>query len=324
MTSREKFEAWWEQEKYDDKLNCITGIMFNRIKANMFLSWQASEEAMAVQLANAESKCRDLAALCELQERRKADNAEPVFFIEVEGDDWIQAGRIPGSTFDFNNLPDGINKLYATPPAPVVPDAIEPDYEVIKAILPTANPDEYACCIAADMWNACRAAMLQAGNSPVIPDCWIPVSERMPELDTRVLLYFHDYGGHIEDGCIGDEGDGPYHYFFDGDSLSHEPTHWMPLPASPHFREIGNSSTNNCRENAKTSTNPASLNSNVTIDCWCRSCRPVTMNDMRFVVCPDCGNKRCPHANDHRNDCTGSNEPGQIGSAYQAAPKQEE
>ncbi|HFG5531673.1 TPA: hypothetical protein ACIWOL_002971 [Salmonella enterica subsp. enterica serovar Java] len=45
--------------------------------------------------------------------------AEPVFYIEVEGDDWTQAGRIPGSTFDFNNLPDGINQLYATPPAPV-------------------------------------------------------------------------------------------------------------------------------------------------------------------------------------------------------------
>lgn len=51
-----------------------------------------------------------------------------------------------------------------------MPPAIEPEYEVIKAILPTANPDEYACCIAADMWNACRAAMLQAGNSPVTPD----------------------------------------------------------------------------------------------------------------------------------------------------------
>ncbi|HIB1450542.1 TPA: DUF550 domain-containing protein, partial [Salmonella enterica subsp. enterica serovar Muenchen] len=42
-------------------------------------------------------------------------------------------------------------------PAPIVPPAIEPDYKVIKSILPTANPDEYACCIAADMWNACRA-----------------------------------------------------------------------------------------------------------------------------------------------------------------------
>lgn len=50
-------------------------------------------------------------------------------------------------------------------PAPVVPPAIEPDYEVIKSILPTANPDEYACTIAADMWNACRAAMLNGGKS---------------------------------------------------------------------------------------------------------------------------------------------------------------
>ncbi|WP_371343815.1 DUF3850 domain-containing protein [Klebsiella quasipneumoniae] len=50
--------------------------------------------------------------------------------------------------------------------------------------------------------------------------------------------------------------------------------------------------------------------------CWCRTCRPVVLNDMRFVVCPDCGNKRCPRANDHRNACTGSNQPGQEGSAY--------
>ncbi|EDJ9084663.1 DUF550 domain-containing protein [Salmonella enterica subsp. enterica] len=50
-------------------------------------------------------------------------------------------------------------------PALVVPPAIEPDYEVIKSILPTANPDEYACTIAADMWNACRAAMLNGGKS---------------------------------------------------------------------------------------------------------------------------------------------------------------
>ncbi|EOF6236056.1 DUF550 domain-containing protein [Salmonella enterica] len=50
-------------------------------------------------------------------------------------------------------------------PAPIVPPAIEPDYKVIKSILPTANPDEYACCIAADMWNACRAALLNGGKS---------------------------------------------------------------------------------------------------------------------------------------------------------------
>lgn len=57
--------------------------------------------------------------------------------------------------------------------------------------------------------------------------------------------------------------------------------------------------------------------------CWCRTCRPVTVDDMRFVVCPECGNKRCPRANDCRSVCTGSNKPGQEGSAYPAAPQQE-
>ncbi len=64
-------------------------------------------------------------------------------------------------------------------------------------------------------------------------------------------------------------------------------------------------------------------NSPVIPECSCRTCRPVTISDMRFVVCPECGNKRCPHANDHRNACTGSNEPGQEGSAYPAALQQE-
>jgi hypothetical protein len=51
-------------------------------------------------------------------------------------------------------------------------------------------------------------------------------------------------------------------------------------------------------------------------DCWCETCRPITFEDMRMVVCPMCGNKRCPHANDHRNVCTDSNEPGQPGSSW--------
>lgn len=53
--------------------------------------------------------------------------------------------------------------------------------------------------------------------------------------------------------------------------------------------------------------------------CWCRTCRPVRPEppeDMRMVLCPDCGNKRCPKATDHRNACTGSNAPGQAASWY--------
>ena len=50
--------------------------------------------------------------------------------------------------------------------------------------------------------------------------------------------------------------------------------------------------------------------------CWCLTCRPLSITDMRMALCPTCGNKRCPKANDHRNACTGSNDPGQPGSAY--------
>ena len=35
-----------------------------------------------------------------------------------------------------------------------------------------------------------------------------------------------------------------------------------------------------------------------------------------MILCPKCGNKRCPHATDHENACTNSNEPGQPGSIY--------
>lgn len=64
----------------------------------------------------------------------------------------------------LKNAPLAPSDNQGRPRAPVVPPAIEPDYKVIKSILPTANPDEYACCIAADMWNACRTAMLQGGQ----------------------------------------------------------------------------------------------------------------------------------------------------------------
>ncbi|ENX5760723.1 hypothetical protein [Salmonella enterica] len=69
------------------------------------------------------------------------------------------------------------------PRAPVVPPAIEPDYKVIKSILPTANPDEYACCIAADMWNACRATMLQDNQR----DLSQPVDPQVAEYEQIML-----------------------------------------------------------------------------------------------------------------------------------------
>jgi hypothetical protein len=37
----------------------------------------------------------------------------------------------------------------------------------------------------------------------------------------------------------------------------------------------------------------------------------------RMYLCETCGNKRCPHATDHRLTCTHSNAPGQKGSMYE-------
>jgi hypothetical protein len=57
--------------------------------------------------------------------------------------------------------------------------------------------------------------------------------------------------------------------------------------------------------------------------CWCRACNRDTKGPggwpylaTTFVVCPDCGNKRCPKATDHLNACTDSNEAGQTGSVF--------
>lgn len=52
-------------------------------------------------------------------------------------------------------------------------------------------------------------------------------------------------------------------------------------------------------------------------NCTCEKCMPNVLPMLpRFIVCSICGNKRCPHATDHENECTNSNEPGQIGSRY--------
>lgn len=157
----------------------------------------------------------------------------------------------------LKNAPLAPSDNQGRPRAPVVPPAIEPDYKVIKSILPTANPDEYACCIAADMWNACRTAMLHGGenskslhavkaapvlnysvknidllhadcrgksdgNSPVIPCGWISCSERMPG---REYVLAGDFSGthylasipNVQVGIYADWFDDGKHCWDDGD-----------------------------------------------------------------------------------------------------------
>jgi hypothetical protein len=73
-----------------------------------------------------------------------------------------------------------------------------------------------------------------------------------------------------------------------------------------------------------TTPQPTQAQAGAVPQCWCLTCRPMRLEDpysMRMALCPTCGNKRCPKANDHRNECTGSNEPGQPGSAYSGGTK---
>nr|WP_249424147.1 hypothetical protein [Citrobacter freundii] len=60
MTSREKFEAWAK----DNGMSLVYGDCDYVYSPTVWAwkAWQAAETSMAVQLANAESKCRELAA----------------------------------------------------------------------------------------------------------------------------------------------------------------------------------------------------------------------------------------------------------------------
>ncbi len=52
------------------------------------------------------------------------------------------------------------------------------------------------------------------------------------------------------------------------------------------------------------------------VACGCYTCADGETRRSRMILCPTCGNKRCPRATHHDNACTGSNEPGQVGSRY--------
>lgn len=95
-----------------------------------------------------------------------AHDQEPVFFVEIEGDDWINAGRIEGKDKpDLGLLPDGINYLYANPaPVHAVPEKCPTE---IRDLMASHSDELFNDDDAQEIWNACRAAML--GNTLVIP-----------------------------------------------------------------------------------------------------------------------------------------------------------
>ncbi|MCM7139895.1 hypothetical protein [Enterobacter kobei] len=174
--------------------------------------------------------------------------------------------------------------LYTAPPAPVsVPDAMEMDDDFDSAF-------EHGKAVG---WNACRAAMLQGANGTLTNEGTITATQFKPVADLYGLT--SPTGGETSFTFDAVEA----RDFIDGGWSCQE---YVELG---RFQEA------------------VSGNSPVIPGCSCLTCRPLTFSDSRFVVCPECGNKRCPHANDHRNACSRSNEPGQEGSAYPAAPLQE-
>lgn len=139
------------------------------------------------------------------------------------------------------------DKLYRHAQQPVVLDEIS-----MSSLLPIMS-DQLEAAGYVKGWNACRAAMLQGGNSPAhfrcrpaqsslspaqggnspaIPGAWIPVSERMP-IDFEAVIAFD--GDQVYGEAMYSSDDG---FTIDGyepcDRLKlQNVTHWMPLPPPP-------------------------------------------------------------------------------------------
>lgn len=79
------------------------------------------------------------------------------------------------------------------------------------------------------VWQRCRTAMLQAGNSPVIPG-WIPVSERLPGSQEWVIVFAKWANQQV---LCWDDVQNRWTDFEDQSYYADMFTHWMPLPAAP-------------------------------------------------------------------------------------------
>ncbi|MFV9199592.1 DUF551 domain-containing protein [Citrobacter freundii] len=84
-------------------------------------------------------------------------------------------------------------------------------------------------------YRAGRESAALAGNSPVAPGCWIPVSERMPERDVDVQVYCADKKEQMVGYMERNETEGWFRFASlpNGGGVYCKPTHWMSLPAAP-------------------------------------------------------------------------------------------
>ncbi|EBV6220899.1 hypothetical protein C4766_18565 [Salmonella enterica subsp. enterica serovar Minnesota] len=82
-------------------------------------------------------------------------------------------------------------------------------------------------------YRAGRESAALAGNSPVTPEGWIPVSERMPEAHEPIYIFHPDYG--VDEGVWYDNQEGAFLWDSDYSRCRAIETvsHWMPMPALP-------------------------------------------------------------------------------------------
>lgn len=186
-----------------------------------------------------------------LSEKEAAMGSEPIGFRCRRNDglgDWFHVYHRTPDEFERKHLL--IENIYTSPqPAPVVPDERK-SFESFMAERFGDSVDQrrakngdqgymaWDMVVAWIVWQA--RATLQAGNSPVIPDRWIPVSERMPEEGQHIIIFCDDafvLSAQHRDGEFFDvvrDGD----EFFE--TTSRCVTHWMPLPAAPQEVVIAN------------------------------------------------------------------------------------
>lgn len=101
-----------------------------------------------------------------------AMDSEPVAYIFKH-----PAGRLFWALTDESNKGQSdVMPVYAAPqPPPVVPE----EWAISDAVKFCKETGRQDAGTAMDAWNACRAAMLQAGNSPVIPEGYVMVPMRL-------------------------------------------------------------------------------------------------------------------------------------------------
>ncbi|HCA8410261.1 TPA: DUF551 domain-containing protein [Klebsiella variicola] len=188
----------------------------------------------------------------DMQPVQPVADSEPVIVVGDDGGDALSYRRL------IQSFEPGTKLYRHAQPAPVLPDGYvmvpkEPTESMVIAGF-ESEPDEFfsesevweafqkmsGCEQAAFRARLCWAAMLAAAphDTPAlnsvqsvvtVPGKWIPVSERMPEDRTQVILWDAEIG-EVTSGHYSHKTQTFYHC---GDAIENEITHWMLPPSAP-------------------------------------------------------------------------------------------